>query len=542
MRELTFFTTSATKLAHARYLAEGYPIRIQGFRQRTYHADYNEPRSNSRSVILEASYRSALGQLVKAGYSASSRPFILEDTSVRIDALSIDGQDVPGVDVKYWMREQTFEGLNDLLLAAGNVRDAVVRSDVLLHIPQNLRSAWGVEGEFIVFTGEQRGSIVDEARQFEPNLVYPWLDNVSFNKWFQPEGCEGPLGSLSIDVADRFDFRRKAFEKLFEFLQQRRFFAADAKQLALPLDGKSNFVLCGYPCAGKTTASQHLARRFGYLHVEASDFMHLSYYYRHGYHGPAPIGDFAESALRQRPTIAAERVVEYIAGNLSEPVVISGFRAPAEVAFLSKEMAIVGKEFNVLFVEAGEVLRFERLRTRARPGDACSMDEFQRRDLQQTRMGLDDIRKSPQVDCISNNGTIRAFLAELDRLVGSHDAHDIDIASGIAAVASVTDIGLQDAILIALLSVWRNDETRQFFSTTEIAALIASVFRGMQPKHKDNVSRYFNQDFYAFFEISGAESGAKRKYRLSNTGYGMALRALRSVVGGIEVKNRATSG
>lgn len=530
MRELTFFTTSTTKLAHARYLAEGRPIRIQGFRQQTYHAAYIEPRDKSRTMILEASYRSALSQLSKAGYSAASHPFILEDTSVRIEALSKPGEDVPGVDIKYWMKEQTFYSLNEFLLSAGNVRDAVVRSDVLLHIPSGLRAAWGVNEEFVIFTGQQKGSIVSQVANFKPNLVYPWLDNVSFNKWFQAEGSEGPLGSLPIEIADKVDFRRKAFEQLFAFLQHRRFFSTAEKQFALPLEQKPNFILCGYPCAGKTTASQHLARSFDYLHVEASDFMHLSYYYRHGYRGPTAIGDFAESALRQKPTITAEKVVEYLAENLAEPVVVSGFRAPEEIAFLVKEMAIFGKQFTVLFIDADEYVRFERLRQRARPGDDLTIEAFRDRDLQQMRMGLDDIRKLPEVDHISNNGSLAIFLKELDRKVGNEEARDIDVVSGLASIATVADIGLQDAILIALLSVWLNDEARKFYTTTEIARLIGRVFPAMRPKHKDNVSRYFNQDFYAFFEISGTGTGTKRKYRLSNTGYGMALRALRSAL------------
>src|ERR1700722_15687227 len=101
MRDLTFFTSNATKLAHARYIAEGWPIRIKGFRQRTYHANYHEPRLSSREELLEASYRSAIEQCAKAGISTEVHPFILEDTTVRIEALSSPAKEVPGLDVKY---------------------------------------------------------------------------------------------------------------------------------------------------------------------------------------------------------------------------------------------------------------------------------------------------------------------------------------------------------------------------------------------------------------------------------------------------------
>ena len=81
-----------------------------------------------------------------------------------------------------------------------------------------------------------------------------------------------------------------------------------------------------------------------------------------------------------------------------------------------------------------------------------------------------------------------------------------------------------------ILGVWRNDEARQFYTTTEIAGLIAKTFLTIRPKHKDNISRYFNQDFYAYYEIAADPLGTTRKYRLSNTGYGLAIRILRQLL------------
>ncbi|CAA7614367.1 conserved hypothetical protein [Magnetospirillum sp. LM-5] len=529
MRELTFFTSNQTKLAHARYLAEGRRIRIKGFRQRTYHAGYNEPRLHSRAEILKQSYLSALEQIGKARLPAASHAFILEDTSVRIDALSDATHEVPGVDIKYWMEDRTFESVDALLKAAGNDRGASVRSDILLHIPGNFAKTWGIDEEYLVFTSEQRGSIIDREHVFDSNPVYPWLDNRSFNKWFVPEGCDAPLGALPIARADQVDFRRGAFEQLFDFLETRRYFPTPTIQLALHFERKPNILLCGYTCSGKTTASQHLARRFGYLHVEASDFMHLSYYYRHGFRGPTPIGDFAERALAEKPTIAAEKAVEYMLANLAEPLVISGFRAPAEVTFLDATMRAHGKEFTHYFVEADEASRFARLRARARPGDDLDAQEFHDRDLQQQRMGLDAIQQLETMQPLSNHGDLATYLAKIDLLVGDAGEGEIDIAARLTGLPTIGEIGLQDAILIALLRVWEEDETRRFYTTTEIAALISGAFPAIHPKHKDNVSRYFNQDFYAYYEISEGTGAAARKYRLSNTGYGMSIRVLRDL-------------
>lgn len=530
LRELTFFTSSQTKLAHARYLAEGRKIRIKGFRQRTYHASYEEPRLSSRDDILAESYKSAVAQIGKARLPVASHAFILEDTSVRIDALSDAEREVPGVDIKYWMEDRTFESLDALLRAAGNDRRASVRSDVLLHIPNNLAKSWGVEGDYLVFTSKQRGSIVDKEHLFDPNPVYPWLDDRSFNKWFVPEGCAAPLGALPIVLADKVDFRRRAFEQLFDFLEARHYFPKPTNQLALQLSRRPDILLCGYTCSGKTTASQYLARRFGYLHVEASDFMHLSYYYRHGFRGPTRIGDFAERALAEKPTVAAEKAIEYMLDHLAEPLVVSGFRSPVEVAFLDAAMRVHGKMFIQRFVEADEASRFARLRARARPGDDLNAAEFHERDLQQQRMGLSEIRELATMQSLDNQDTIAAYLAQIDLLAGGVGEGELDVAAGLASLTNIREIGLQDAILIALLRVWEEDEARQFHTTTEIAVLIAEAFPAIRPKHKDNVSRYFNQDFYAYYEISEGAGAAARKYRLSNTGYGMAIRTLRNII------------
>ena len=88
-------------------------------------------------------------------------------------------------------------------------------------------------------------------------------------------------------------------------------------------------------------------------------------------------------------------------------------------------------------------------------------------------------------------------------------------------------------IFMALLSRWEDREDRPYFTTTEIAKLISELFPSMKPKHKDNVSRYFNQDFYAFYEIDPDPDENKRRYRLSNTGYGRAVAIYYELKGGV---------
>ena len=530
MITVTFFTSNLTKLAHCRYIAEAFPVHIVGFRQQTYHADYEEPRSKSRDALLEASYRSALEQCRKARIPAESRVFLLEDTSVRINALSTRDYVVPGLDIKYWMQGMTFEKLDSLLKDAGNDRTASVRSDVLLHIPEELRELWGTNEEYLVFRGEQRGVVIEQEVSFKTNLVFPWLDNRTFNRWFSPADSMRPLGSMGIEEADRYDFRRDSFGKAFEYLKSMGLLRQQFVQPMLPLDSSTNFIICGYTCAGKTVAGQRLAEHFGYRHIEASDFMYFNYYLRHGYQANIQIADFAERALEAQPEIVAEKVAEYLGTNWSQPLVVSGFRNIKEIKWLIKKSSDFGKQFKLAFVRADKSIRFQRLKNRRRQGASIKYDELQATDAQQQRMGLDQIETSACAVFWENNGTLESYyeLVESGAVLPKIDQLAFEDAAEQLAV--LPEIRLEDSILIALLSKWVDENTGDFFTTRQIATLIENVFCSIKPKHKDNVSRYFNQGFHPDYEISGGDDIGARKYRLSNTGYSRALLVLNTLI------------
>lgn len=526
MLAVTFFTSNPTKLAHARYLAEGKPVEFHGFRQRTYHAGYEEPRLHSREDLLSASYDSAVKQAKKARILSPRHFFILEDTSVTIDALSTPTEEVPGLDVKYWMREATFGSLDASLRGAGGNRTASVRSDVLLHIPSAYRKLWGT-GEYVVFTGEQTGSVIEKEETFSTNMMYPWLDNQTFNKWFQPDGASGPLGSLSIADANKYDFRRKAFDKLFQFLNERKLFRSPTPQRRLPLQMEMNYIICGYTCAGKTTASQHLARTFDYLHVEASDFMHLAYYLRHDVPDRMAIGDFAEQALLEKPEIAAEAISKFLQADVESPCVISGFRSIREINWLVEQLGEYGKRFRLVFIDSSPEARFERMVRRSRTGDVTDLERFRTRDEQQERMGLDAIANDTRTVTWDNDGTLPEYLGLVENDVGRTPLGVPDLERWLLTAGGKKRFKLEEAILIALLTRWADDERRPSFTTSEIAKIINELLPETSHKHKDNVSRYFNQNFYAYYEIEVDALKGTKRYRLSNTGYGKALRMLR---------------
>ena len=538
MFHLMFLTSNMVKLSHARHIAKGFPVEIVGFRQRTYSANYDEPRLESRTQLLEASYRNALRQCSKAGISTEKQFFFLEDTSVRIDALSTTGKDVPGLDVKYWMRETTFFELDNALKKAGNDRSAQVRSDVLLHVPETFR--WllpsGNRG-YCVFTGIQKGFVTDGEIRFDQNAVFPWLDNRTFNRWFCPGNERKPLGSMNITTADRFDFRRKSMKKLLVWLLENAIIQEPPpQQLALSLDDHTNLILCGYPCAGKTTASQYLARKYSFVHIEASDFMHLSYYHRHGYRRNIAVNDFAEEALVTIPQIVAEQIVGHILNVNYRAVVISGFRAAEEIRWLIAELGFTGMRFDVAFVDAPQEVRFERMRTRNRTDDNMEFDEFVIKDIRQGKMGLELLRSDADVSIWQNRDSLEAYLAYVDSRISPGNKNEINVHALIGQLKDVIEVRLEDAILTALLSVWSDSENRPYFTTSEIAKLINDrVFLSLvRKKHRENVHKYFNREYYAYYEIGTKTNGRTRVYRLSNTGYCRSLRSLRALVVDLE--------
>ena len=84
---------------------------------------------------------------------------------------------------------------------------------------------------------------------------------------------------------------------------------------------------------------------------------------------------------------------------------------------------------------------------------------------------------------------------------------------------------LEDAILFSLAVDYR-DSNLVFLTTTEISRKINEVFLDLQvEKHKDNVSRYFNQRIYPFYEVKNIDD--KIKYRLSPTGYSFVISLIR---------------
>lgn len=531
MIEIVFFSTNRSKLAHFRYLGEKVGIRVKGFHETTYYASYNEPKIDDRSELLKLSYESALEQWLKRqGANADDHnTFFFEDTSVVVEALSKETE-VPGVNVKYWMRDLTFAKLDALLKRAGNNRKVIVRSDIVMHLPQRWRTLLNTTDRYLSVVGESHGVIVDCERKIQPNLVYPWLDDKTFNKWFVPVGANGPISMLDIKDADRADFRARAFQKITSVLHGKLSFLANrdepgADQLQIPgiATYPSIFVICGPSCAGKSTTANWMRDKYELLHIEASDFMYKAFWERHGPNPGVSIGNFAEAALQTQPGIVAQPIARFLREIRTSGAVVTGFRSTKEVEIFQQEVG-PGIELALMYLDASAPIRLERALKRGR--DDVTPEKFAKRDEQEIRMGVSDIAKLPNVEWQANEGSLREL----------HGAVRIRYRKALRVFTSDKERRsqrqqlqrdqLEGLILRALLAEL---PTKKWLTTTEIAAALNRRFN--EAKSKNNVSRYFNQEFHPYYELRYRERDGKRtgvlEYRLSATGIsrGMQMHA-----------------
>ena len=85
--KIIFLTGSRIKLAHIRYLSIGLPIDIEGFREASYHASYEEPRIFNREQLLKESLDSAIEQIKKAGLLSKKNLFLICHSNLHHDRL-----------------------------------------------------------------------------------------------------------------------------------------------------------------------------------------------------------------------------------------------------------------------------------------------------------------------------------------------------------------------------------------------------------------------------------------------------------------------
>jgi adenylate kinase family enzyme/inosine/xanthosine triphosphate pyrophosphatase family protein len=504
-------------LSHARYLAAKYNINIFHYKKKFYGVGYTEPRILDRDKLLEESINDAIKRWRKNVSENDTQLFFIEDTSVKIDALSDDKNEIPGVDVKYWMQGMNFSLLDSDLKKRGNNRKASVTSHVVLFLTKNIQEKLKFDKKYIVFKSTSYGSVTEVEYTFETQILYPWLDSKTFNKWFVPEGFSIPISMLDIDDADKSDFRRDAFGQMFDFLgrcDNISHICANMKiskeDRFLPFDPL--YIISGPTCAGKSTIGKYLLESVGYYHIEASDFMSIKYLETHGTNFAIDKNVFAAELLKVNPFVVVESILKYI--NLKKifnKFVVTGFRTVNEILYFLKLFSNYDK--RIIYITADFDVRFNRWLNRQRDNTEYTREKFIKINELQEKMGMSNISKMQNTICYENNSNrLDVFYNEFqkkfidDGLLPKKIENDLD---------SIQKLSLEKAILVVLAIEYRKDEDH-YYTTTEISRLINNIFRNLN-KSKNNVSRYFNQSYYPYYEIK--RYGNKKKYKLSPTGY-----------------------
>lgn len=539
MFDLIFFSTNRTKINHFRYLGKRYKVKVKSFRELNYYASYNEPKIDNREELLRQSYYSALSQWQRrqGRNEEIGSTFFFEDTSVRIDALSKD-REIPGVNIKFWMRENTFADIDEKLKDNNNNRRVSVRSDIIMHLPKKWRELLATEDEYVWVHAKVNGRIAIIDENVDLNLIYPWLDDKSFNRWFIPDGAHVPLSALSISEANKFDFRKRAFEKILLVLEKLHLIETDSgtggEQLSLPKieNLPSIFLICGPTCSGKTTSANWMAREFSIPHIEASDFMYRAFWDRHGLKSNTKIGDFAEVALKTEPDIVATQIIEHIRIKQYACVVVTGFRALEEVEIFKAGIS-AERRVELIYLDADVETRLTRALSRNR--DHVTPEKFLKRNVQEERMGLLRIAAEPSAQRLINDSTLPRLFSKIK----AKYKRILDKQANLRNQGRFSS-NLEPLIIGALASYSDSDI---WLTTTEIAAALNKKYS--EYKSKNNVSRYFNQGYHAYFEVrlrttNGRESKTV-EYRLSATGLS-AANLMRDWLAGFASQARGTSG
>jgi len=517
MIDITFITSNNAKLSHAKYLAAKYNVNILHYKKKFYGVGYAEPRLSNKMQVLKESMNDAIKRWKKNVSEKNTQLFFIEDTSVRINGLSTQDNDFPGADIKYWMQDNDFYKLDKALREKGNDREVIVTSHVVLFLTEDIKRKRERSDEYIMFISTSSGKITDKELVFETQILHPWLDNKTFNKWFVPNGFDIPISMLNISDVDKVDFRKPAFEEMFDFLEKYHVSTKNTARLVrydnlfpfFPL-----FLISGPTCAGKSTIGKYLLERYGYYHIEASDFMTLQYLEAHGANFSIDKNIFAAEKLKSNPLVVVENVLKYIRSkNIYDKLIITGFRTSDEISYFRK--VFMNQDIKIIYITSCINVRYNRWIRRKRDITEYTQERFFNINTIQNEMGLSKIVERIDAMTFENNQEgLEFFYANFkEKYINA----DFVLEKNNVIVIS-QNLQLEKTILVILAIEYKKNEYN-YFTTTEISRLINGLFKECK-KNKNNVSRYFNQSYYPYYEIK-KEKG-KNKYKLSPTGYSEA--------------------
>jgi inosine/xanthosine triphosphate pyrophosphatase family protein/dephospho-CoA kinase len=403
-----FYTSNTTKLLQARLL-----FMRHGYELRHFKGD-REPYDENYALGTRELLTKAITQ-VNEEFGVRSL-FFVEDTSLRIDALSSE-KDFPGLAVKEWFPNTTFDDLDRILRRRNNNRRAVVYSDIALYVP-SLSSP-------LFFHGETTGEVAASEPNFEASVQYPWLTPTTFNGWFIPDGSSKRLGEMEFEDSLEYDFRAKSLRNLLARLEElnaalnlkpnfytvRRLAFARGQLSLIPEQSRIVLLVIGPKCAGKTTLSDHMATYDSVSVYEASNVLRGIAQEE----GVIPSNsDEAFVFLEAKGwEVVAERVSNYIEMNDTRWNVVTGLRTPEELLFIKERFP----DSHIVLIDTDSKIRFERHIRRARDDDLKSFEAFQEEDEKQRKFGVLRVTAEIAETTISNDGSVEQYTAKIDEFL-----------------------------------------------------------------------------------------------------------------------------
>ena len=410
-----FYTSNVQKYLQAKLVFERFGVDLHHFKSQV------DPYTENYELGKEQLLLKAVDEVTSS--IGRSSLFFVEDTSLRIDALSEGDKDVPGLAVKEWFARTTFKALNKLLPKEVAGRSATVKSDIALHVPRLV--------DPILFHGETSGTVAATAPTFGEDPFHPWLTPNNFNGWFIPDGSMRRLGEMSLEESWSYDFRIAALTALVSRLEE---YAAilnasrDCYSLvpsfSMPADQPSLFgppplvvfVVVGPTCSGKTTFGQIAARNNTDLKViEASDIVRS---FRRRSDKRLTAYDFASHLLREKgPDVIARKIVNMYRMEEGGTFIITGFRTLEELETIQN----VAPQAKVLLIEGGSGrTRYSRYLKRGRD-PRMSYEEFMTHDKKQWAFGLLRVAEDFADVKITNEASLDVYSSKVMSVVNDPD-------------------------------------------------------------------------------------------------------------------------
>jgi inosine/xanthosine triphosphate pyrophosphatase family protein/dephospho-CoA kinase len=416
---VVFFTSSLAKYLQAKLVFEGTGLLL------THRRNSDEPYRENYDGTKEELIETAIHEILKRG-GAGGALFFIEDTSIRIEALSME-EDNPGLAAKEWFQRTSFEELDAVLSQLGD-RRASVHSCIGLSMPGLPRPVY--------FYGTTHGTVAEKPAQFIPDASYPWLAPDNFSAWFIPDGAKSTLSEMSFEASLDYDFRVRSLLGLLDRLEEYTLAMNAASPVYSARSSNQNkrtptvgqgelfqvvapsstiWLIIGPTCAGKTTLGNYSQQHIDCHVVDASAIVRSIR--RELGRDESAISDFAAALLDERgPDVVARRIAQSYGGFLArgESLIITGFRAIEEVEYFREEYPNV----RVISVEAAPRIRYGRYLRRGTRTVLDSYDAFRKHDAQQYAFGLLPVAGELADLRVVNESSLDSYYDQITKVLG----------------------------------------------------------------------------------------------------------------------------